>query len=90
MPGGSETTLESNLSILEYLYELWINQDPACDEHVRQLYGMLELWMGGMSTAEAEELNHVIVDLCVAYARKGFLDGARLGGQLIQEILLSK
>ncbi len=74
-------------SVLESLYELWINQDPAYDETVRRLYGELGEWMDHMSREENDRLTGVIVDLCVAYSRKGFLDGARMGGRLIQEIL---
>jgi len=77
-------------SVLESLYELWIDQDPACDENVRQLYGKLGEWVNKMSVAEADRMTGIIVDLCIAYSRKGFLDGARLGGLLIQEILLGK
>ena len=77
-------------SVLESLYELWIDQDPAYDEHVRQLYGKLGEWVEQMSTKEADRFTGVIVDLCIAYARRGFLDGTRLGGLLIYEVLLGK
>lgn len=83
-------TCNGTESILESLYELWINQDPAYDEHVRQLYGQLGEWVDKMSTREADRMTGIIVDLCIAYSRKGFLDGARLGGLLVQELLLGK
>ena len=75
---------------MENLIELWINRDPAYDETVRQLYGKLGEWVNKMSTEEADRMTGIIADLCIAYSRKGFLDGARLGGLLIREILLEK
>ena len=62
-------------SVLESLYELWINQDPAYDENVRQLYGKLEEWTVHMTREENDRLTNIMVDLCIAYSRKGFLDG---------------
>ena len=76
--------------VLESLYELWINEDPAYDENVRQLFGRLGEWADRMGREESDRLTGVIVDLCVAYSRKGFLDGARMGGRLIHEIMLEK
>jgi len=90
MHSGNEAAQKNDQSILESLYELWIDQDPAYDENVRQLYGKLGEWVNKMSTQEADRMTGIIVDLCIAYSRKGFLDGARLGGLLIQEILLGK
>ena len=87
---GQSCICNGTESVLESLYELWISQDPAYDDHVRGLQDRLDEWMGKMSMAEADRLNNVIVDLCIAYSRKGFLDGARMGGLLIREILLGK
>ena len=81
---------ENNLPILESLYELWINQDPACDENVRELYGKLGKWIDKMSDQEADRMTGIVVELCIAYSKKGFLDGARVGGLLVQEILMGK
>ena len=75
---------------MENLIELWINRDPAYDETVRQLQDRLAGCMEGMSLAETDRLSDVVTDLCIAYSRKGFPDGARLGGLLIREILLEK
>ena len=77
-------------SVLESLYELWINEDPAYDENVRQLFGKLGEWADRMGREESDRLTGAIVDLCVAYSRKGFLDGARMAGRLIHEIMLEK
>jgi len=87
MHRGNKREGENDLPILESLYELWINEDPACDEHVWQLFRKLREWTGEMSIEEADRMNGIIVDLCIAYSRKGFLDGIRLGGLLIHEIL---
>ena len=75
-------------SILESLYELWIDQDPACDESVQQLYEELGEWTEHMSLNESDRLTGIVVDLCIAYSRKGFLDGAKTAGALILQILL--
>lgn len=88
MHSGNETLHEKGQPILESLYELWINQDPAYDEQVRQLYGKLGEWVNKMNTQEADRMTGISVDLCIAYSRKGGLDGARLGGLLIRELLL--
>ena len=76
--------------ILESLFDLWINQDPAYDEHIQQLYEKLEDWTKHMCLAERDRLTGMVADFCIAYSRKGFLDGVRMGGLLIQEILLEK
>ena len=77
-------------TVLDSLFELWINNDPVYGERVRELYGELGEWMENMSMEESERLNGIIVDLCVAYARGAFLDGARLGGALVHEILFGE
>ena len=91
--GASEKRMVENPSkspVLESLYELWINQDPACDENVRELYGKLGEWIDKMSAQEADRMTGIVVELCIAYSKKGFLDGARVGGLLVQEILMGK
>ena len=77
----------SGCSVLERLYELWINQDPVYDAQVQQLYEKLGEWMENMEVSEADRMTGVIVQLCTAYSRKGFLDGAKLAGHLMREIL---
>lgn len=74
-------------SILESLFELWIDQNPAYDEKVRQLYEELGEWMNHMSLEDSERLTGIIAELCVAYSHTAFLDGAKIAGQLMQEIL---
>lgn len=90
MGSGNKTAQENHQSVLESLYELWIDQDPAYDERVRQLYGELGVWVEKMDISEADRLTGIITGLCVAYSRKGFMDGARMAGILIREILLGK
>jgi len=87
---GNETAQKKDQSVLESLYELWLIQDPAYDEQVQQLQDRMAECMGGMCLAEADRLSDVVTDLCIAYSRKGFLDGVKLGGLLIREILLGK
>ena len=78
---------EETESVLETLFELWIDQDPAYDENVQQMYEKLGEWTERMSIAESDRLTGIVVDLCIAYARKGYLDGAKTAGLLIREIL---
>lgn len=77
-------------SVLESLYELWIDEDPAYDENIRQLFGKLGEWADRMGREESDRVTGIVVDLCMAYSRKGFLDGAKLGGRLVQELLRGK
>lgn len=78
-------------SVLESLYELWINQDPVHnDENVRQLFGELREWTECMSFEESDRLTCIVVELCIAYSRGAFLNGARMAGTLMLEILTEK
>ena len=90
MHNGNETAWGNNQSVLESLYELWINQDTACDDNVRELFEKLREWTDHMCFEERDRLTSVVVDLCAVYARKGFLDGARMSRHLLREILLEK
>ena len=87
---GNKKTEGNFESILESLYELWIDQDPVCDESVRELYRQMGKVMSQLSLEESDRLNNIIADLCVAYSRGAFLDGAKLAGALIRELLLEK
>lgn len=82
-PGNTE-------SMLETLYELWINRDPVYDEEVRELYRQLEECMAGLTEVEIDRIGDIIADLCLAYSKGAFLDGAKMGGALIHEILFEK
>ena len=90
MQSGNEIGKENCQSILESLYELWLDRDPAWDENVRQLYEKLGEWVEPMTVEEADRLVGLIAELCTAYSRKGFLDGAKMSGLLLREILLEK
>lgn len=74
-------------SILEDLYNQWIDNDPVCDDEVRGIYRELEACVSGLTVAESDRISNLIADLCVAYSRGAFLDGIRTGGRLILEIL---
>lgn len=83
-----QDNLANGSFVLESLFELWINQDPAYDEHIQQLFKKLEAWTEHLCLAEKDQLSGMVTDFCIAYSRKAFLDGVRLGGLLLQEILL--
>lgn len=80
MHSGNETLHEKGQPILESLYERWINQDPAYDEQVRQLYGKLGEWVNKMNTQEADRMTGISVDLCIAYSRRGGVGRGKAGG----------
>ena len=90
MRSENERLQENRQSVLEALYELWIDRDPAYDEQVKQLYEKLGEWIENMDMPEADRFTGVIAELCIAYSRRAFLDGARMTGLLLREILLEK
>jgi len=86
----NERTQENSQPVLESLFELWIDKDPAYDGGVRQLFGQLGEWLDQMRMEESDRITGIVVELCIAYARKGFLDGARMAGHLIREMMLEE
>ena len=90
MSSRNEKTQGNKQSVLESLYELWIDRDPVYDESVRELYRQIGERTAQTSLTENDQLSNIVADLCIAYSRGAFLDGARMAGTLMLEILTEK
>lgn len=87
MSDNKETRGHIPQSVLETLYELWIENDPACNDEVRRCYKEIGEHTAELSAVQRERIGNMIADLCVIYSHRAYLDGLRTGGSLILELL---
>ena len=81
---------ENSASVLEILYQLWIGNDPACDEKVQLLYRQMGEVTAQLGMEERDCLSNIVAALCDAYSHRAFLDAARMGGTFAFEILAAQ
>ena len=72
-------------SILNVLYERWIEDDPVYGA-VRDQYRELADCIAHLELSRIDRIDDLVAALCTAYSRAGFLAGARVGVKLIREL----
>ena len=73
-------------SMLNTLYQKWIEDDPVYNEDVRNINEKIEACIGHLEITQIDQIDDLVADLCVAYSRAGYLAGARAGARLILEL----
>lgn len=73
-------------SILEMLYEFHNENSPYDNEQIKADFNELYQLMNGMSLREMDKIIYPVCTLCRDHERAGFVEGVKLGVQLIREL----
>ena len=75
-------------SILALLYEAYEEAHPMDDGIIRADFEELYRQMNGMTIREMDRVVYPVCTLCRDHERSGFVEGAKLGFLLVQELKL--
>ena len=73
-------------SIMDFLYISYSEISGSDPEDITQGFADLERFLDSMSFEESTEAFTNICRLCLAYEKRGFLDGLHLGAQLMLDL----
>ena len=74
-------------SLLDFLWKNYQLKNPLDDQQVKAAEETLRPFYESLPFEDANAHFNVISELCVAYEHKAFIDGLRVGVQLITEML---
>ena len=73
-------------SVLELLYNAYVNTQGADPEEIKAKFATVEDCLTGISFEMNNLIFATICELCIAFEKKGFMDGIWLGSHLIMEL----
>ena len=73
-------------SVLELLYNAYVNTQGSDPEEIKAKFATIEECLSEVSLDMNNYVFAAVCDLCMAFEKKGFMDGIRLGSHLILEL----
>ena len=73
-------------SVLELLYNAYVNTQGSDPEEIKEKFATIEECLSEVSLDMNNYIFAAVCDLCIAFVKKGFMDGIRLGSHLILEL----
>ena len=73
-------------SVLELLYNAYVNAQGADSDEIKAKFATVEDCLTGISLKMNNLIFATVCDLCLAFEKKGFMDGIRLGSHLMLEL----
>ncbi|MBE6946939.1 MAG: hypothetical protein E7454_01625 [Ruminococcaceae bacterium] len=73
-------------SVLELLYNAYANAQGADPDEIKAKFATVEDCLTGISFEMNNLIFATVCDLCLAFEKKGFMDGIRLGSHLMLEL----
>lgn len=73
-------------SLLELVGSYYIMCNPIDNDAIRNMFRSLEPIMKSLSRKRENKLFHTMLDICEEYERISFLEGVRVGAQLVMEL----
>ena len=77
---------EDSVSILEVIYNVYFENQGCPDGILRKRYQEFDSVSEQLPDEQKEAIHSIVADLCTEYERKGFIDGLKIGANLIQEL----
>lgn len=77
---------EDGESVLTTLYECHNENNPYDNEQIRADFHELYQQMNGMPLREMDQIVYPVCKLCRDHEKAGFIEGIRIGVQLISEL----
>ena len=79
---------EISPSLLELLHTGYTEYFPISNDEIRTRFGELRAFYKNMSDREFDDLFSMVSSLCCAHEDAAFLEGIRVGAQLVMELQL--
>ena len=73
-------------SVLELLYNAYVNTQGSDPEEIKAKFATIEECLCEVSLDMNNYVFAAVCDLCMAFEKKGFMDGITLGSHLILEL----
>ena len=73
-------------SVLEMLYECYNEHNPFDNEQIKAGFHDLYQAMNGMTLQDMDRIIYPLCTLCREHERSGFVEGIKIGIQIVQEI----
>lgn len=73
-------------SVLELLYNAYVNTQGSDPEEIKAKFATIEECLSEVSLDMNNDIFAAVCDLCMAFEKKGFMDGITLGSHLILEL----
>ena len=73
-------------SVLELLYNAYVNTQGSDPEEIKEKFATIEECLSEVSLDMNNYIFAAVCDLCMAFEKKGFMDGIALGSHLILEL----
>ena len=73
-------------SVLELLYNAYVNTQGYDPDEVKAKFDNIEECLSEVSLDMNNYIFAAVCDLCMAFEKKGFMDGIKLGSHLILEL----
>ena len=73
-------------SVLDLLYNAYVNAQGADPDEIKAKFATIEDCLAGISLEMNNLIFATVCDLCLAFEKKGFMDGIRLGSHLMLEL----
>ena len=73
-------------SVLELLYNAYVNTQGSDPEEIKAKFATIEECLCEVSLDMNNYVFAAVCDLCMAFEKKGFMDGIKLGSHLILEL----
>ena len=74
-------------SLLEFIYQCYSEFHSFDNEQIRACFAELDHFHETMSIEESDRLFHLVARLCTEYERAAFMEGIRVGVQLMEELM---
>lgn len=73
-------------SVLELLYNAYVNTQGSDPEEIKAIFASIEECLSEVSLDMNNYVFAAVCDLCMAFEKKGFIDGITLGSHLMLEL----
>lgn len=77
-------------SLLEHLWRSYTDYDPINNEKIKNFFLSLEPIFEVLPPNDSDRLCDTVVSLCLEHERLAFLEGLRVGSQLMLESVLTQ
>ena len=77
---------EDDISVLDILYEEYMNTDPVDQARIGRCYRQMESYIRELPFESRDQISCSMIALCAEQERIAFLDGVRTGARLVLEL----
>lgn len=75
-------------TVLEQIYQAYTDSHESDPPDITALFRELSVYLEALPLEDNNSIFRLTCDLCIAYEKKAFLDGAQYGAHLIHELFM--